>query len=229
MGDSIAMQWFPGFSETFGKLGWRLLVYDKSAGPMVDEPIFYAAIGREYTECALWRKDVLTQVAELKPDIVILGSALNYDFSRRQWIDGTTRVLQSISDQNTHIYIMRPTPILPFDGPSCLAPRSALYEALVSEHRCMASAHTTRGDEVYEWLLASARKFPNAELIDMTDVVCPGDACRAERNGIIVFRDTEHLSAEFAKMTGSALTSRLHLDQPGRWMPVAEDVVHKDL
>lgn len=215
MGDSVGLQWFPAFADTFDKLGWRLIVFNKSACPMVDEPIFYARIGREYTECALWRRNVLTQVAALKPDVVILGSALNYDFSRRQWIDGTARVLQSISDVSTHIYIMRPTPILPFDGPSCLAPRSVLYKALVGEHRCVAPAHTAHGDEVYEWLQDSAREFPNTNLIDMTDVICPDDLCRAERDGIIVFRDTEHLSVEFAKTTSSALASRLHLDHSG--------------
>ncbi|TXI84854.1 MAG: hypothetical protein E6Q40_08670 [Cupriavidus sp.] len=59
MGDSHVGQWFPSVHGALDNAGWRLLVITKSSCPMVDAPIFYARIGREYTECAQWRDAAL--------------------------------------------------------------------------------------------------------------------------------------------------------------------------
>lgn len=211
IGDSIGLQWFPAFSEVFDKPGWRLLVITKSACPMVDEPIFYPRIGREYTECAEWRKNALQQVATLNPDIVMLGSTFTYDYTPRQWREGTARVLQSISEAARRVVILRSTPTLPFDGPSCAAPRSSLYSALIGTEHCSALADNARSDNVYRALIAAADGFSNVRVIDMTDAVCPDGVCHAELNDAIVFRDTQHLSATFAKELSGVLGSQLNL------------------
>jgi peptidoglycan/LPS O-acetylase OafA/YrhL len=213
IGDSIGVQWFPAYEELFNKPGWRLLVITKGSCPMVDEPIFYARIGREYTECAEWRRKALQQVAELKPDIVILGSTFTYDFTQQQWMGGTTRVLRSIAATAGHIFIMRSTPVLPFDGPSCLAPRSWLYKAISSKSKCTAIAHDARSDNVYEALKSAASSLENASVVDMTDAVCPQDQCRAERDGVIVFRDSQHLTLTFAKSLAPVLAERLKIGE----------------
>ncbi|MGH8400704.1 MAG: hypothetical protein ACRESU_06335 [Gammaproteobacteria bacterium] len=33
----------------------------------------------------------------------------------------------------------------------------------------------------------------------MTDVICPDGQCRAQRDGLIVFRDSQHMTASFTK------------------------------
>jgi len=211
IGDSVGLQWFPAMAEIFNRPGWRLLVMTKSSCPMVDEPFFYPRIGREYTECAKWRQTALAQVTAIKPQVVILGSTFTYNFTQAQWINGTTRVLQSISDAAGHIYVLRSTPVLPFDGPSCLAPRSWLYEVLSSADRCTAPSSNARADAVYGWLQKSAGSFKNVSLIDMTDVVCPERLCRAELDGSIVFRDSQHLSTTFAASLSKVLAKRLNM------------------
>ncbi|HET7332165.1 acyltransferase family protein [Dyella sp.] len=212
IGDSVALQWFPAFAEVFDKPGWRLLVITKSSCPMVDEPLFYPRIGRQYTECGEWRKNALRRIAALKPDLVILGSTYTYDFTQSQWTEGTKRVLRSLSASTAHIYILRSTPIMPFDGPACLAPRSKLYAALSISSQCIALANNVRSDNVYRWLGEAATNFANVELIDMTDTVCPRGQCRAQQRGIIVFRDSQHMTATFARSLGAALATRLDLN-----------------
>jgi peptidoglycan/LPS O-acetylase OafA/YrhL len=211
MGDSVGLQWFPAYAEVFNKSGWRLLVLTKSACPMVDESIFYTRLGREYTECTQWRQAALQQVAALKPDVVILGSTFAYDFTQDQWINGTVRVLQSISKATKKVYIMRSTPVLPFDGPSCLAPRSRLYSAISDKSECVAIAHGVRSNNVYQWLQVAASQFNNVSTVDMTDAICPKGQCHAEQQGSIVFRDSQHLSATFAESLSDALGMRLAL------------------
>ena len=205
IGDSIALQWFPAYARVFDRPGWRLLVITKSSCPMVEVPTFYERIGREYTECAQWRREAVEKIAALKPDTLILGSASTYAFTQQQWIEGTRQLLASLSGHVGHIYLMRSTPYLPFDGPSCVAPRSWLYHALSGASGCATPARTLHNDAVFAWLQNAVAMFPNVHLIDMTDSICPDDTCRAELDGKIVFRDNQHMTASFARSLAPAL------------------------
>lgn len=215
-GDSVALQWFPAYARVFDKPGWRLLVITKSSCPMVDVPIFYPRIGRMYTECAQWRHDAVHRIAALKPDVLILGSTFTYAYTQQQWIDGTRRLLASLSPHIGRIYLMRSTPTLPFDGPSCVVPRSWLYHALSSASRCTAPAYTLRDDAVFQWLRTAVAPFLNVHPIDMTDSVCPNGVCHAKLEGKIVFRDDQHMTASFARSLAPALAEVLSKSDPMR-------------
>lgn len=209
MGDSVGVQWFPAVREVFNKPDWRLLLITKSSCPMVDEPLFYPRIGRIYSVCTQWRARALRELAAMKPDILIFGSTYIYNYTKDQWSAGTRRVLSEISPSVKHVYILRSTPTIPFDGPACLAPRSWLYRMLTGKNHCMAPAHNRKFDDVYSWLESAASHYPNVSMVDMTDAVCPDDKCRAQRDGIIVFRDTEHMTASFARSLGAQLSTHL--------------------
>lgn len=211
MGDSIGLQWFPAFADIFGSPDWRLIVLTKSSCAMVDAPYFYPRLGRYFTECSQWRQDALSFVARIKPDIVILGSSEGYDYTREDWLNGTTSVLESIADFSTRIVILRPTPVLPFDGPSCLAPRSWLHASLFGGSRCVAPAYNPRSDAIFASLQRAASRFSNVAVVDMTDAVCPSGVCHAELDGRIVFRDSRHLSAKFAESLSGTLRQNLRI------------------
>ncbi len=215
MGDSVGLQWFPAYARIFVRPGWRLLVITKSSCPMVDEPIFYPRIGREYTECTQWRDTALQELAKLKPDVVVLGSTFTTHYTQGQWEQGTRRILQRLSSDVGRVYLMRSTPTLPFDGPSCLAPRSRLYEWLMGAARCTAPVESSHFADVYRWLQVAAAPFPNVRMVDMTPVICPKGICRARLNGKIVFRDFQHLTASFAESTSAAMGARMGIaDSP---------------
>lgn len=214
VGDSVALQWFPAYARLFDKPGWRLLVITKSSCPMVDIPIFYPRIGREYTECAAWRHAALRKISALKPDIVIMGSTFTYDYTQAQWIDGTRRVLNELAPAAGRIYVMRSSPTLPFDGPACVAPRSWLYNDLKGRTLCTAPARTRHSDAVFAWLSAAASGLRNVQLIDMTSAICPQDTCRAETGGTIVFRDDQHMTATFAASLAPELARAMSLHLP---------------
>lgn len=214
IGDSVALQWFPAYARVFDKPDWRLLVITKSSCPMVDVPIFYPRIGREYTECSQWRRDALRKVAALRPDIVIVGSTFTYDYTQSQWINGTKRVLDKLAPAAGEIYVMRSSPTLPFDGPACVAPRSWLYAAIKGQTLCTTPAHTILGDNVFGWLQTAAGGFRNVHVIDMTGAICPDDKCRAAIKGEIVFRDDQHMTATFAASLAPELAQTLGMRLP---------------
>jgi peptidoglycan/LPS O-acetylase OafA/YrhL len=209
IGDSVALQWFPAYEQLFVKPGWRLLVATKSSCPMVDVPIYYPRIGREFSECDRWRGALLAQIAGIKPDVVVFGSTYTTAFTQTQWIEGTTRVLKAIAPSSGRVFIMRGTPVLAFDGPSCLEPRSWLYKMLQHGQTCESPAHNEESDAVFRWLQEATRRFANVGTIDMTNAICPDGVCSAERNGVIVFRDFQHLTASYAHMLAPALEAQM--------------------
>jgi hypothetical protein len=214
IGDSVGLQWFPAYARVFNRPDWRLLVLTKSSCPMVDVPFFYSRISREYTVCDEWRQAALEDVAAWNPDIVILGSTFTYQYTQKQWIDGTRRVIQILEGHAREIYIMRATPVLPFDGPSCLAPRSWLYHALSKRTKCASPAHTAQFDDVWRWLYASIQPFRNVHLIDLNGNVCPNNICHAELDGKIIYRDDMHMTASFASSLAPAVGRALGFEDP---------------
>ena len=209
MGDSHAGQWFPAVAKAFDRPGWRLLVLTKSSCPMVDEPFFYERIGKEYTVCSSWRARALAQVAKLKPDVVLLGTVDTNGFTKAQWIDGTAKVLAELSPAARHVYLLRDTPHLPFDGPDCLAEHAGRPAWLGLRRACRAQIDDPHSNQVYRWLGEAAGRFGNVSMLDMNAQICPGGMCSAERDGLVVFRDNQHLTGSFAASLGPALAGKL--------------------
>lgn len=212
IGDSISMEWLPAIIKIFNARGWRVVAITKSACPMVDAPLFYARIGREYTVCTKWRARALEKVKRMRPAALIFSTAYSYPFSKRQWIDGTRKVLAEISTSVKQIYLIRGAPDLPFNGPQCLVPRSALYKWIEGRKRCVSSVDDPHFYRVYGWLKTAAKPFDNVRMIDMTGFVCPHGQCSAELDGKIVFRDDKHITASFARYLAPDLANRIFSD-----------------
>lgn len=215
VGDSIGLQWFPALAEIFDNPQWRLLVITKSACPMVDAPIYYERIGRQYTECEQWRDKAIAMIGSIKPDMVIMGSTFTYDYTEQQWRDGTRAVLAPLTAAAREVYVLRSTPVLPFNGPACLSERSRLHQWLAGKDQCTAPAGNVRSEQVFSWLSQAVAASPNAQVIDMTNAVCPDGTCRARSNGMLTFRDEQHLNAEFAGTLSPQLGAALGLGEPG--------------
>ena len=181
---------------------------------MVDEPLFDTRIGREYIECSAWRKAALKKIASMRPDIVILGSTPTPSFDHAQWVDGTTRVLTAINNAVDHIYILRGTPELPFDGPNCLSSKSWLSWLPLRQSMCRAPAFNRQNNDVYLSLQQAGRRFDNVTVLDLNSAVCPRGECDAERDGKIVFRDSQHMTATFVESLSGDLGRQLNLEDP---------------
>lgn len=199
IGDSHVAQWFPAVQKALDNSSWRLLVITKSSCPMVDEPLFYARIGREYAECRQWRANAIESIREIKPDLVLFGSATYASFTQQQWTEGTVRVLKPLSSASKRVFLLADTPTLPFNGPDCLMRHAQRPEWLRPFGSCNASAQSEQAANIRSWLQIAIARFPNANLLDMNDQVCPRGLCWAELDGQVVYRDNQHLSGHFAE------------------------------
>lgn len=212
IGDSVTVQWFPAAMQAYGKPGWRVLAITKSACPLVDEPYFYPRIGRIYIECSVWRDAALEAVASLRPDVVLTGSATTYPFTEAQWVDGSRRVLDVLASAAGRVFIIRATPILPFDGPGCLARRAWRNPLLPAPPACGAPVADRHRGDIHAWVSRAASAYPNVQMLDLNPLVCPDGLCVATRNSEIVFRDSMHLTARFVKSLGDAFAGQVGMD-----------------
>ena len=199
VGDSIGAQWVSMLPEIYTPPDWQVTVLTKSACAVIDEEYYYDKVGGPYKVCTRWRNSVLDYIDEVEPDIVFIGSSASYAFSEAQWTEGSKRILQRLTRAARQVVIIPGTPPLSFDGPSCLEqPYRFSFRLVDSRRECEEAQSSSNSEDVAGWLEAAAAAFPNAHVLNLNDVVCPARRCAASNgDGVVVFRDQQHLTDSF--------------------------------
>lgn len=169
------------------------MVLTKSSCPIVEEPYFYQRIGREYTECSIWRDKALSWIVEHKPDAVFIGSTASQDFTDAQWINGSQKVLNKLASEVENIYLIEANPTLGFNGPECLMQ----YQQKRPEKCALGSADNSGYAHVASLLSNLTKSYPTVHWIETASFVCPQGRCSALQGEQVVFRDSQHLTASF--------------------------------
>lgn len=152
---------------------------------------------------------MIEQLAAIQPDVLLMGRAAAYPYSEEQWTEGTARVLDRLSASIGSIFVIRGTPSLPFDGPGCLARRQWQPGAEKDVSDCSASAGSHSGRVVLAALEQAAARYPNVRVLDLNPLVCPDDVCSAERDGVVVFRDGQHVTDLYVQTVTPQVVSHL--------------------
>jgi len=210
LGDSVMGQWFSLLPAIFASPKWRVIVLTKSACPMVEHDIFYSRIGKVYKVCSDWRQEALNTIALIKPDVVFMGSAKSYDYSAEQWRTGTAQVLSFLSQVANQTIVLPGTPSLSFDGPGCLARGIGGGVFSDSKRNCFVNDRAKESVKVAGYLQAETKQYENVSLLDLNELVCPKGICSARNTeGLIVFRDSQHLTDSFVKSLVPDVTNKL--------------------
>jgi hypothetical protein len=184
---------------------WRLLPFTKLSCRFVDLPQYSRILKREYTECETWRKLVVERLQQIKPDLVIVSVAggmepmIAADGDPGHQGTALARLLDQIPGRQA---IIVDTPQSQYDVPACIARH-------VADVR---SCETPRSVAFYHhWTLErTAAALTGATLVDLSDSICSGNPCPVVHGGMIVYRDSFHLTATFA----AALAARLEAHLP---------------
>ena len=225
LGDSIGVQWHSALATLYASPDWQLITLTKSACPMVDEDFFYARIGATFRACTEWRNKALAYISELEPAVVFIGSSSGYEFTPEQWINGSTRVLSTLTAAADDVVIIPGTPSLSFNGPSCLE-RHGISQGPgnASPKRCMEMPADRSFESVAAHLAEAVSRYDNASLMDLNDLVCPEGLCTARNvEDIVVFRDNGHVTDSFARSLIPVIAERLASVLPG--IPLSRDDV----
>jgi hypothetical protein len=151
---------------------------------------------RNYEVCEIWRKKSIAQVVSWKSDLVIMGSATSYPFSKTDWQQGTLEILDELQPHVAHIVLIAGTPALGFDGLNCLARivRLSRYTPVLGNERCSPTMHT---EDSLVWLEAVAKRNPQVHWLNFNELIRPHDQCGAMHANTTVYRDAVHLSVDY--------------------------------
>jgi hypothetical protein len=209
LGDSIGLQWFPALAKTFPAPEWKVVVLTKSSCAMVDKPIFYARIGRRYVECERWRYWALNAIADLAPDIVVVGSEASYEPADREWPAAERRILEVLGSSAKSVVVIAPTPVLGFDGPNCLARKDWRPSVLAKLITCDVPLKNSAKAPEYAQLSLATAGLTNVRVVNFDSLVCPDNLCRAKYAGRTIYRDDKHLSVAFVNSLSEPVADKI--------------------
>jgi peptidoglycan/LPS O-acetylase OafA/YrhL len=221
-GDSHAMQWFDPLRRIADSRAWRLTTFVKSGCPSAQISPPDTAGFRE--ACAIWQKEVIHQIVAMSGGgysgkvVVILGSATVYlqgtrkpvsrlDVTLDAWREGNRRTFAAFASGGLHVLAIRDTPTPPFDVPTCLA--RAVRNAWYAETRCDFDRKAAEHLSAFEVQKAAAAPLPNITFLDATNALCDKDVCPVIRKGMVVYRDSSHMTRGFSASLAPLLEANL--------------------
>ncbi|MCA0330300.1 MAG: acyltransferase [Actinobacteria bacterium] len=215
IGDSHAAQWFPALQKVADDRGWRLLSWTKSGCPAPDVTIWQRRLARPYDECDAWREAVLTRLTTTtKPTLVVAAGTRTESLVARdggarlegtaragaEWQDGWRRTLARLTDAGVAVAVLRDTPWPGRDMAAC-----------VGQNRDDPAACDVTRDalDATKYDVGMVKGVERAAALDLSDLICDADRCPATRGKYLVYRDTDHLTATFARALAPYLEQRL--------------------
>lgn len=204
-GDSHALQWLPALERIATKDGWRLVTLIKTACPAIQVTVYNTVLKRKYYECDAWRADALKRIIQLNPSLAIISSYVGYllpqpggsSISLAQWSAGTTNVFARLAKAGIPAVLIGDTPRPGFDVITRL---SRLTWRGSPKGECSIPRSLAVNEEIFAREKTDISRFTSARVVDFSDKICERSVCSCTKDGIPVYRDSHHLSAQFVKM-----------------------------
>jgi peptidoglycan/LPS O-acetylase OafA/YrhL len=211
-GDSHAMQYFPALERIAVRRHWRLVQLAKSGCPAAAVLVVYQVLDRVYPECDAWRDAALERIARERPALVVTSSSVAYrvveggrvldgDASLAALAAGYEQTLSRLARMVPRVAVLTDAPRPPFDVPACVA------GAMRDLRRC----GFPRGAAVARArvLAAAARRARGVRVIDTAGQFCLRRLCPAVIGDVLVYRQTGHITATYARTLAPWLEERL--------------------
>jgi peptidoglycan/LPS O-acetylase OafA/YrhL len=206
VGDSHAAHWIPALQDIGAASGRSVVSYTKSGCALTSKDVELR--GRPYGACTEWSRAVVAELALLRPELVILAryrvpalfGTETRDESDRLTTSMYVSLLREMRSAGLDVVVIRDTPLMARDPLECLAGPGPCS---LARSEAMAGP-----DPLAE---AASRE---AHVIDMTDAICGQERCDYLVGNVLVWRDTHHLTATYARSMAPLLGERLGI-RPG--------------
>jgi hypothetical protein len=209
-----AAQWQAALETAAEQQHWQVDVFSKVTCPPLDVPISSPYLHREYTEWEQWRSGVVDRLRADPPALVVLAMVRRYgsDFGSAsydpQWTAGLGRTVSTLRATGAAVLVLGPVPDPHGTVPACL-----------SAHLVDAGACTPpRQVAVNDAGIAAERAATEAAggtYADLTDLFCTQVECPLVVGNTLVFRDDNHLTAEYAAVLGPVVSALIARELPG--------------
>lgn len=196
VGNSHATHWFPAFEELARTQPIYFRGIAKSACVFSLEPVYDIGLKRPYTECAEWSKNVIEWLARERPDIVLISHSPGDTKVTPEKLAATWKPLLDMGLDVRHV---RNIPWLPFHPGKCLeGTKDWMADCLPSRQKVLPQ------DNLY-----AAAKILNVKTLDFSDYFCDANRCPVMIGGVLVYRDSHHMTATFARTLAMAMKEKL--------------------
>jgi peptidoglycan/LPS O-acetylase OafA/YrhL len=207
VGDSHAAQWLPALLGG-GEREVRVTTVTKTSCPLTTATL---AVGtkqkhkRAYRECREWNERVKALLLKLKPSLVVTSHATDYELAddaneietARKVFAGYSDALQQLAAQGLKVLAIRDTPLMGFDVADCVATEGAtLKKCSKPRSEALPTAFQLEG-------------LTKSEVVDLSDFICRRETCPPVVGGVLVYRDSNHLTATYAKTLAPFLWSQV--------------------
>lgn len=222
IGDSHANMWFEPLDQIATASGWELRMITKSSCLIADAR---RDMNQTFADsCETWQQHLRAYLAE-HPEIstvIVSGSSNNavvprggmtwqqtletgYRIAWREWIPHTVQ----------RILVIRDTPRMEADVIRCLSERAPTAGLSV---QCARPRHEAL---LRDWQAVAARKAiaegdTRVQLVDMTGNFCDDRLCYPVVGNVLVYRDSHHLTDDYALLLAPRLERVLARVGPGR-------------
>jgi hypothetical protein len=210
-GDSHASMWMSALDVIGKKQNFKVRLIAKLACPLVKAPIWSYQLNKPFNECNEWQAKVLPQIAELKPEMIIVtdqwkpavinGKQSDFD-TPFFWEREFPIAMAEIATLSKKVFVIGNNPSLTQDPVSCISrPRANM---------ALCSAGRTQADNArYNKIEAAAARKVGATYIDTVRWACTATLCPVVIKNKIAYFDQWHFSESYVKYLLPALEAKL--------------------
>ncbi|WP_331158420.1 acyltransferase family protein [Steroidobacter sp.] len=207
-GDSHADQWSTPLAQLATEQGWRLVTLLKATCSVADIVDYNPRWRRYWPECARWRANALAEIRRLQPDLVIVSQMSNgfihgpwtsrgrYAVTHEQWEAGLRRSLQQLQAAKVPVLLLRDSPLPRENIGHCIG--RARWRG-TPESDCDVP-RTNAIDSRLTALESAVAASTGAAFGDLTAEFCDDLTCPGVKSGVLVYKDANHVTEDFAKL-----------------------------
>ena len=193
IGDSHAHHWITAVEAIAEKENWEVHVYVRGACPF-SQVAWDRADATKYADCVEWNDNVDSALAGQEPyEYVLTSLRAETNIKVKPGTDvtaGFAASWQPLIDRGATIVGIKDVPLAMNWAKRCIK------ESDDPNAECAADAETSLD---YDDLLAdAATQVEGAVEVDLTDFFCADDRCPAIIGGVLVYRDSHHITATYA-------------------------------
>jgi peptidoglycan/LPS O-acetylase OafA/YrhL len=223
-GDSHAMQYFPALQTLALRRHWRLVELTKGGCPPPRVRVVYTLSRRDYTQCGAWREYALRRIERTeRPALVVAAASAHYTVigaeGRRLGPAASTRALatayaptlQRLRAAAPHVAVLADPPRPPLDVPDCVS------RSMRRLRRCAFARGPALANAA---VITAAVRRAGVQVIDPAGRFCLARLCPAVIGGVLVYRNSGHVTATFVATLAPWLARQLPaLSAPARGTP----------
>lgn len=214
-GDSHAAHLFSALEEAARSKDWALVMYYKASCPPIDVDVYNRFKKTLDHGCIEWREKAIRRIIADRPDLLVISSwtgwskkmfrgeeglRLTSEDSRRVYVEGFRTILKRFKDAGLNVTVVRGTPRNRRDGVAdCIIENGP--------QNCGTARREAVDQDSPE--VEAAGQVGGIGILDLTDRFCGKNVCQAVIDGMVVYRDSTHITSTFARSLAPAFAEVL--------------------